>query len=383
MLSSNNIKNFIVNPDVYLGSAAVRYFDDSLSEDEEILNIALDRCASISEDEQLLLLGEVTNLKLNSESINKIITLLHNVSPKLRFMYGRLLANADSALLASANFDMKLLMPEIRIILNQRLQLPTYSTDELLKELLDLSVKNADKYANEFDYKYGELIVEELAKRDDLDENKIIKTLTDTEFTEYGYYESYLLTLAGKRKLETLVPLFIDGLGESDLVSEEAMYSLMRLGTADIIQKLVEKYPNEDEDFKIYASGVFENVKIIESEKAALKLLKEETNITLKTLLAGALCQLFSADAIPQIKELIQEGYDESMLNLEELAYINCIFNGLNIPEMELWKEGFDKEKDFFTSPPELNLPVISEIKVGRNDPCPCGSGKKYKKCCG
>lgn len=24
-----------------------------------------------------------------------------------------------------------------------------------------------------------------------------------------------------------------------------------------------------------------------------------------------------------------------------------------------------------------------SSIKVGRNDPCPCGSGKKYKKCCG
>ncbi|WP_143821102.1 SEC-C metal-binding domain-containing protein [Motiliproteus sp. MSK22-1] len=22
------------------------------------------------------------------------------------------------------------------------------------------------------------------------------------------------------------------------------------------------------------------------------------------------------------------------------------------------------------------------EPKVGRNDPCPCGSGKKYKKCC-
>ena len=22
------------------------------------------------------------------------------------------------------------------------------------------------------------------------------------------------------------------------------------------------------------------------------------------------------------------------------------------------------------------------EKKVGRNDPCPCGSGKKYKKCC-
>jgi len=26
---------------------------------------------------------------------------------------------------------------------------------------------------------------------------------------------------------------------------------------------------------------------------------------------------------------------------------------------------------------------VSGDIKVGRNDPCPCGSGKKYKKCCG
>jgi len=27
--------------------------------------------------------------------------------------------------------------------------------------------------------------------------------------------------------------------------------------------------------------------------------------------------------------------------------------------------------------------PLINKDKVGRNDPCPCGSGKKYKKCCG
>ncbi|MFO7559083.1 MAG: SEC-C metal-binding domain-containing protein [Desulfobacterales bacterium] len=26
---------------------------------------------------------------------------------------------------------------------------------------------------------------------------------------------------------------------------------------------------------------------------------------------------------------------------------------------------------------------TIVEKKVGRNEPCPCGSGKKYKKCCG
>ena len=29
------------------------------------------------------------------------------------------------------------------------------------------------------------------------------------------------------------------------------------------------------------------------------------------------------------------------------------------------------------------NRTVVKKNKIGRNDPCPCGSGKKYKKCCG
>jgi preprotein translocase subunit SecA len=31
----------------------------------------------------------------------------------------------------------------------------------------------------------------------------------------------------------------------------------------------------------------------------------------------------------------------------------------------------------------EKPAPVRAEAKPGRNEPCPCGSGKKYKKCCG
>ena len=34
-------------------------------------------------------------------------------------------------------------------------------------------------------------------------------------------------------------------------------------------------------------------------------------------------------------------------------------------------------------STPSKKEPVKAEGKIGRNDPCPCGSGKKYKKCCG
>ncbi len=39
----------------------------------------------------------------------------------------------------------------------------------------------------------------------------------------------------------------------------------------------------------------------------------------------------------------------------------------------------------FFVSgePPKPKTVVREAPKVGRNDPCPCGSGKKFKKCCG
>ncbi len=53
------------------------------------------------------------------------------------------------------------------------------------------------------------------------------------------------------------------------------------------------------------------------------------------------------------------------------------------------------KEKSLFSRDPkdgrwqfvdELTIksaPVVRGAQPGRNDPCPCGSGKKYKKCCG
>ena len=34
-------------------------------------------------------------------------------------------------------------------------------------------------------------------------------------------------------------------------------------------------------------------------------------------------------------------------------------------------------------SDPEAVSPVRRDVRVGRNEPCPCGSGSKYKRCCG
>jgi SEC-C motif-containing protein len=36
-----------------------------------------------------------------------------------------------------------------------------------------------------------------------------------------------------------------------------------------------------------------------------------------------------------------------------------------------------------YVSGHQVQVPVLAGPKVGRNDPCTCGSGKKFKKCCG
>ena len=43
-----------------------------------------------------------------------------------------------------------------------------------------------------------------------------------------------------------------------------------------------------------------------------------------------------------------------------------------------------DKPEDISDLKKLLNPPqLVRSEKIGRNDPCPCGSGKKHKKCCG
>jgi preprotein translocase subunit SecA len=76
------------------------------------------------------------------------------------------------------------------------------------------------------------------------------------------------------------------------------------------------------------------------------------------------------------------EGYDmfvELIKNIKEdtVRFIYNI-NTANLPKREKVAEPIVTSQEA-----GVKKPVVKEQKIGRNDPCPCGSGKKYKKCCG
>ena len=45
-------------------------------------------------------------------------------------------------------------------------------------------------------------------------------------------------------------------------------------------------------------------------------------------------------------------------------------------------KEDLEAEKELIEKTDKVE-PIRTAAEPGRNDPCPCGSGKKFKKCCG
>lgn len=75
----------------------------------------------------------------------------------------------------------------------------------------------------------------------------------------------------------------------------------------------------------------------------------------------------------------VQLGYDKEKLYYNMVAAkADWLYNleewdALLTPERR--KELYREQKSSGT--------IVKDKKIGRNDPCPCGSGKKYKKCCG
>ncbi|MBQ4347646.1 MAG: SEC-C domain-containing protein [Firmicutes bacterium] len=95
------------------------------------------------------------------------------------------------------------------------------------------------------------------------------------------------------------------------------------------------------------------------------------------------------------INGILDEEYDIHSLTAESTVDIPIDFERLykkmveykadHLYSLPQWDNIYDKEtRERLYKEQKRSTTYVSEApKIGRNDPCPCGSGKKYKKCCG
>ena len=79
---------------------------------------------------------------------------------------------------------------------------------------------------------------------------------------------------------------------------------------------------------------------------------------------------------------------EDTVVNLgfdKELLYKNMVEAKADwLYELPQWEAIFSEEKraELYKEQKQSHT-IVKEKKIGRNEPCPCGSGKKYKHCCG
>lgn len=121
-----------------------------------------------------------------------------------------------------------------------------------------------------------------------------------------------------------------------------------------------------------------------EEVKGTVKELADKFKVSLMTMtgfLDGINDSLVKANPIEEMEEdtEVSLGFDK------ELLYKNMVAAEADwLYNLEEWNAIFDEEtKKALYKEQKASTTVVKENKVYPNDPCPCGSGKKYKKCCG
>ena len=111
------------------------------------------------------------------------------------------------------------------------------------------------------------------------------------------------------------------------------------------------------------------------------KLLPEKDTFYMAGILDGINDSLVTPNPIEEMDE-------DTMISLEydkELLYKNMVAAGADwLYNLEEWNEYFtEDEKKALYKEQKASTTIRKDERVYPNDPCPCGSGKKYKKCCG
>ncbi|TCO79484.1 SEC-C metal-binding domain-containing protein [Marinisporobacter balticus] len=85
-----------------------------------------------------------------------------------------------------------------------------------------------------------------------------------------------------------------------------------------------------------------------------------------------------------EVEEITEDSSVKLEIDMEKLYYNMLEAKADYLYNLAQWDTILDDEKrKEITKVQKSAKTVVKEEKIGRNDPCPCGSGNKYKKCCG
>jgi hypothetical protein len=421
MLTPEQVKPYLLHEDRPVRKAAVDYFEDTWPQDTALLPLILQACRQYGADENLHGLVACRQFPLTGASLDEVLeSLAATNDSEIAWHLCRVLISASIDLLLSreaAILDTPNLIRGTADQINRRKEFRGWSTSKLWTELQDFAQQSQGKmHVGDIDHAYADCLVATLSMHDQ-PPAAVLCNLLASIGEDQGWLEIFLIDLAGARRLPQTVPLLVERFRiDTDHMLERASDALAKIGDPEAVRLIRAAFPEESWHFKNYTSGVLGKIRSQESEDALLSLLETETDVSIRTMLCCELCRFFPERGVEVVRRQVRSGYDRTIVCLEDMLLPVAHALGIALPEADEWRaEREEREKryeerraelaelgrryeavtargiDPFSEPGGEGEPVeekltpqrLDQPKTGRNAPCPCGSGKKHKKCCG
>jgi hypothetical protein len=348
--------------------------------------------AIAKKDKEITILANIDRFPFNSEAVEVLLKGAESADSNSQYLYARLIRNIDPELKLKLRPQLEEFLPQKDFDYYQFLM--TGEEEQVWEEYGSVLAGLAEDESFNHDlYGKAKETVRILVKRGFIEEHEIKNTFKEQETEKFFHFTGILAVyMAGLMKKEQYIP-YLAGLldREDDLLQEEISDTLSSFQSDEVVEH-VAPFINND-SMSIYPISVLGNTKTassIEKLKSLYPMIDDEEN---KVLIVEALCHQLSEEGLPIVENAIKKGYYSSILESERILYGFYKVMGIDHPKLGEWKRlAIQRDEDYLKRKKELEAqefplmqaqPVKTEPKVGRNDPCPCGSGKKYKKCCG
>jgi hypothetical protein len=220
-----------------------------------------------------------------------------------------------------------------------------------------------------------------------------------------------MIALAGRLRLEeATAPLWNLLAVDWDWYQDEGLSALKRIGTTGVVQIAREHYEQSDWTGRLHATSLFAAIRCDESAAAIAEALAIETDDDLRAFLGMSAAEHLDDGLTPLARAVYDENpADPERRDIREYLVALSHLTGQELPERDDWERDIDEFDDrisrlgdpsthvpegllgawaedddavAFETINDADEPASRGFRVGRNEPCPCGSGRKFKRCC-
>jgi hypothetical protein len=418
-LPEPKIKAAILHPEEDVRLTALAYFADSFTTDESLMPLVIEAIEKYGRESAFRILRDAERLPQTETSFNWLLNELQaDFDPSdidqdnYRFAVCLALLSAPLDLLVEhqkAIAECPNFAVELFPALHELVTMASWDWDTGWNAFTGLARDLQRREFTSNDARYHARLIRVLGRMPDgMDQilNLLKGIYRGTDRGLMQWVDSWIVELAGEMRLKEATPLIIDRLFDQDeSVLDECSFALTKIGGDEVVEAVSECWSNADFEIRSICTETLEHIPSDLSADACIQLLSEEEDSDIKLMLGHGVLGQFTLGHVDSVRELVLGDDDElepDQWDLRHRLVATATITGERFPEYDAWHQeavstnygwghiGRPRIADNFRldePEPELDLDAddYSEPrakKIARNDPCPCGSGKKFKKCC-